>query len=101
MDNKNDHVKPVAWKKPGIIIMHAGPNDLIEEVNTTFKLRKVVTTIIQETDSIGNIQLDFSDISQRTDIDYSKEIKEISIKLKRYCLGKGLIFIDNSSIDGF
>ena len=45
-----------------------------------------------------NIQLDVSDIIQRTDKDYSKENKDINTRLKCYCLGKDLIFVDNSNI---
>ena len=28
-----------------------------------------------------------------------KEIKDINTRLESYCLGKGLIFVDNSNID--
>ena len=61
------------------------------------KVRKIVS-VIQEVDSTRNIQPGFSSIAQRTDKDYSKEIKDINARLKRYCLGKGLIFVDNSNI---
>ena len=67
-------------------------------VNTLSKVRKVVSAI-QEVDSTRNIQLGFSSIVQRADKDYSKEIKDINTRLKSYCLGNGLIFVDNSNID--
>ena len=63
-----------------------------------FKVRKIVSAI-QEVESTRNIQLCFSSIVQRADKDYSKEIKDINTSLKSYCLGKGLIFVDNSNID--
>ena len=55
-------------------------------------------------DSTRNIQLGFSGIVQRADKDYSKEIKDINTRLLGkdillYCLGKDLIFVDNSNID--
>ena len=62
------------------------------------KVRKIVSSI-QEVDSTRNIQLSFSSISRRADKDYSKEITDINTRLKRYCIGKGLIFVDDSSID--
>ena len=62
------------------------------------KVRKIVSAI-QEVDSTRNIQLGFSCIVQRADKDYSKEIKDINTRLKSYCLGKGLIFVDKSNID--
>ena len=93
-----DYVRPVTRKKPDVIIMHVGTNDLTKGVNTMSKVRKIVSAI-QEVDSTRNIQLGFSSIVQRADKDYSKEIKDISTRLKSYCLGKGLIFVDNSNID--
>ena len=57
--------------------------------------------IIQELDNTENIQIGFSSIIQRTDKDFSNEIKEISIKLKNYCYGKGSIFVDNDNLHKF
>ena len=51
------------------------------------------------TDYTENIQIEFSSIIQRTDKDFSNEIKETNIKLKNYCLGKGFIFVDNDNIN--
>ena len=97
-DDMVDYVRPVTRKTPDVIIMHAGTNDLTKGVNTISKVRKIVSAI-QEVDSTRNIQLGFSSIVQRADKDYSKEIKNINTRLKSYCLGKGLIFDDNSNID--
>ena len=85
-DDMVDYVRPVTRKKPDVINMHVGTNDL-------------TVSAIQEVDSTRNIQLDFSSIVQRADKDYSKEIKDINTRQKSYCLGKGLIFADNSNID--
>ena len=93
-----DYVRPVTRKKPDVIIMHVGTNDLTKEVNTMSKVRKIVS-VIQDVDSTRNIQLGFSSIVQRADKGYSKEIKDINTSLKSYCLGTGLIFVDNSNID--
>ena len=64
------------------------------------KVRKCVE-VIQELDNTENIQIGFSSIIQRTDKDFSNEIKEISIKLKNYCCGKGFIFVDNDNLHKF
>ena len=97
-DDMVDYVRPVTRKKPDVIIMHIGTNDLTKGVNTMSKVKKIVSSV-QEVDSTRNIQLGFSSIVQRADKDYSKEIKDINTRLKSYCLGKGLIFVDNSNID--
>ena len=93
-----DYVRPVTRKKSDVIIRNIGTNDLTKAVNTMSKVRKVVSAI-QEVHSTRNIQLCFSSIVQRADKDYIKEIKDINTRLKSYCLGKGLIFFDNSNID--
>ena len=49
--------------------------------------------VIRELDNTENIQIGFPSIIQRTNEDFSNEIKETNIKLKNYCLGKGLIFL--------
>ena len=97
-DDMVDYGKPVTLKKPDVIIMHVGMNDMTRGVNTMSKVRKIVCAI-QEVDSTRKIQLCFSSIVERADKDYSKEIKDINTRWKGYCLGKGLIFVDNSNID--
>ena len=84
-----DYVKPVARKKPDTLIIHVGTNDLTKGVNTMKKVRKCLK-VIRELDNTENIQIGFSSIIERTDKDFSNEIKEINIKeinikLKNYC----------------
>ena len=96
-DDMVDYVRPVTRKEPDVIIMYVGTSDETQGVNTMSKVRKIVC-VIQKVDSTRNIQLCFSSIVQRADKDYSKEIKDINTRLKSYCLGKGMIFVENSNI---
>ena len=59
-------------------------------------VRKCVEAI-RELDNSENIQIGFSSIVHRSDKDFSKEISELNVKLKKYCLGRG--FIDNDNIN--
>ena len=93
-----DYVRPVTRTKSDVIIMKVGTKDSTKAVNTMSKVRKVVSAI-QEVHSTKNTQLGFSSIVQRADKDYIKEIRDINTRLKSYCLGKGLIFVDKSNID--
>ena len=97
-DDVVDYVRPVTRKKPDVIIMHVGTNDLTKGVNTMPKVRKIVSAI-HEVDGTRNIQLGFSSIIQKAGKYYSKEIKDINMRLKSSCSGKGLISVDNSNID--
>ena len=84
--------KPVARKKPDILIIQVGTNDLRNGVDTIKKTAKCVE-VIRELDNTENIQIGFSSIIKRIDKDFSNEIKETNIKLKNYCLGKGSILL--------
>ena len=54
---------------------------------------------IRELDNSGNIQIGFSSIMYRSDKRFSKEISELNVKLKKYCLGRGFIYIDNNNVN--
>ena len=62
------------------------------------KVRECVE-VIRELYITENIYIGFSNIIQRTDKDFSNEIKETNIKLKNYCLGKGFIFVNSDNIN--
>ena len=53
-DDMVDYVRPVTRKKPDVIIMHVGTNDLTKGVNAMPKVRKIASTI-QAVDSTRNI----------------------------------------------
>ena len=85
-------MKPIVRKKPDTLIIHVGTNDLAKGVNTMRKVMKCVK-VIQKLDNTESIQIGFCSVIQRTDKDFSNEIKETNIKLKNYCLGKGSILL--------
>ena len=74
-------MKPVVRKKPDTLIIHVGTNDLARGVSTMRKVMKCVE-VIQKLDNTENIQILFCSVTQRTDKDFSNEIKETNIKLK-------------------
>ena len=81
-----DDIRPTTRKKPDMIIIHTGTNDIQNKVNTLQKVRKVITTI-KETDV-------------NDDQDFEEEINEINRKLENWWKDKGIKFIDNNNIDG-
>ena len=62
------------------------------------KARKVVATV-EEMDKERKIEFSFSSIIGRGDVDKTDEIVAVNDRLQKYCLSKGLIFIDNSNSD--
>ena len=98
-DDIIDYVRPTVRKKPDMIIIHTGTNDIQNKVNTLQKVRKVITTI-KEIDVNKEIQIAFSSVIHRDDQDLEEEIKEFNRKLENLCKGKGIKFIHNFNIDG-
>ena len=84
--------------KPDAIIIHTGTNDLTNGVNTMKHVRSIAK-IIEEMKGGGDIRVGFSGITERRDHDLGERIKDINERLKRFCNGKGFLFIDNSNID--
>ena len=93
-----DYIKPYIRKKPDFLLVHSGINDLTNGINTMIKIRKVVATV-EEMDNKRKIKLGFSSIICREDVDKTDEIIAVNDKLQKYCLSKGLLFVDNSNID--
>ena len=86
-----DYIKPSARKKPDIILLHLGTNDLTKGNNTMKNVRKCVEAI-RELDNSENVQIGFSSIMHRSDKDFSKEISELNVK-------GGFIYIENDNIN--
>ena len=93
-----DYVRPTVRKKPNLIIVHSGTNDIQNNVNTLQKIRKVISSI-KEYDTDDNIKIALSSIIHRSDHDFEDKINETNRKLENLCKGKGMIFINNSNID--
>ena len=97
-DDIIDYVRPTARKKPDMIIIHTGTNDIQNKVNTLQKVRKVITTI-KEIDVNNERKITFSNVIHRDDQNFEEDIKEINRKLENLCKGKGIKFINNTNID--
>ena len=88
-DDIIDYVRPTGRKKPDMIIIDTGTNDIQNKVNTLQKVRKVITAI-KEIDVDNEIQIAFSSVILRDDQDLEEEIKEINRRLENLCKGKGI-----------
>ena len=93
-----DYIKPTIRQKPDIVIIHSGTNDLIKDVNTMSRVRKVVAAV-KEIDTEGKINLGFSGIVARDDINKEEDIVITNNRLEKYCKGNEFFFINNSNID--
>ena len=94
-ENIIDYIKPNIRKKPDFLLVHCGTNDLTNGINIMTKIRKVVATV----EEMDKIKLGFTSIICRKDVDKTDEITAVNDRLQKYCLSKGLLFVDNSNID--
>ena len=59
IDDIIDHLKPTTRKKPDMIVIHTGTNDIQNKFNTLQKVRKVITAI-KKIDVTIEVQIAFS-----------------------------------------
>ena len=87
-----DYIKSIAMEKPDAILLHVGTNDLTKGINTMKNIGNRGEAI-RELDDSENIQISFSSIIHISDRDFSREISELNVKLKKYCLGRTLFML--------
>jgi len=91
-----DHLKPVIRKKPDVIIIHAGTNDITADINYLKNVKVAVKMIKTES---PETKICFSSIIRRFDIKRGKEkVDEINKKLKNYCQQQEIDIIYNENI---
>ena len=93
-----DYIKPIIKRKSDILLIHSDTNDLTNNVNTIKKMRDLVNGVRNQ-DRNEEIQVGFSSIIFRKEKELEKEINETNTKLRKYCEGKVLFFVDNSNIN--
>ena len=91
-----DFIKPVIRRKPDVVLLHAGTNDLTGDVNTLKKLKKVVNEIKE---SNNEMKIIISGIIHRKDKNLKENIENINKKLKSFCEERDIIYMDNENID--
>ena len=64
-----DHIKPAIRKKPDIVVIHTGANDLQNNYNIVKKAKKLINAV-EEADKDNSIKIAFSSIINREDEDF-------------------------------
>ena len=93
-----DFIKPLAKKKPDLMIIHAGTNDLTKDnMDTVENFGIVLTEIKQES---PDTEVILSSLCIRNDKpNVSKLVKPLNEKLKEFCDSNKIKFINNDKID--
>ena len=62
------------------------------------KVRKLVK-VVHEIDESEKIKIDFSSVIYHKGKDLENKRNEVNVKLKKYCEGKGFVFIEHDNIN--
>ena len=74
-DDFTDYIRPTVRKKPNLIIIHSGTNDIQNNANTLQKIRKVISSI-KEYDTDDNIKIALSSIIHQSEHEIEDKINE-------------------------
>eukprot|EP00112_Aurelia_sp_Birch-Aquarium-sp1_P016513 Seg3755.1 transcript_id=Seg3755.1/GoldUCD/mRNA.D3Y31 product="hypothetical protein" protein_id=Seg3755.1/GoldUCD/D3Y31 len=92
-----DHIKPLLRKKPDMVILHCGTNDLTNDVDTIRHLDAIVKYTEKESPST---EIVVSNIVTRRDKDgIHQEVTDLKSGVKDFCRNNQLKVIDNSRLD--
>ena len=93
-----DDIKPVVRKNPNFLVIHSGTNNLTNGVNTMKEIRKLVKCL-RDLDKDEKVNFGFSSVISRSDRNLGQEIRDLNLKLKRYCEGNNFLFADNVNVE--
>ena len=79
-------------------MIHTGTNDLTNGVNTMKEIRKIVKCV-RDLDKDKEVNNGLSSVISRSYRNLSQEIRDLNLKLKRYCEGNNFLFVGNINIE--
>ena len=79
-------------------MIHTGTNDLTNGVNTRKEIRKLVKCV-GDLDIDKKVNIGFSSVISRSGRNLGQEIRDLNLKLKRYCEGNNFLFVDNVNVE--
>ena len=92
-----DHSKPEIRKKPDIVIIHAGTNDLINNSKSLENYKRMANSVRSK---LPNCKLAISNVITRKDKnEIDKKVETFNIKLSKFCKKDKIYIIDNKNLD--
>ena len=81
------YVKPVVRKqKTDFLVIHTGTNDLTNGVKAMKEIRNIAKCV-RDLDKDKKVNIGFLSVISRSDRNLGQEIRDLNLKLKRYCEG--------------
>lgn len=92
-----DHLKPVLRRKPTKIVVHAGTNDITNNINYLKNVKLMLKIANEESPST---KIAFSGLVARYDIERGDQlVADVNKRLKNFCLQNELDFISHENIE--
>ena len=91
-----DHLKPEIWKKPDVVIIHAGTNDLTNNSKSLENYNRMADLVRSK---LENCQLLISNVKTRKDKnEIDKKVEAFNIKLSKFYKKNKIDMIDNQTL---
>ena len=96
-----DHIKPVVRRKPSLVVVHVGTNDITNNVDTEEMLQTLANDVKKES---PDTEISISELVNRKDIEENREgiekkVANLNSRLKNLCARNQLYFIENDRVD--
>ena len=92
-----DHMKPAIRRKPDTLIIHTGTNDITSSTDTQEFLDHAVNLIKTESPET-EIVISSPILRKDRGGQYTKKLRDLKVKMKKYCSQKRIRTIDNDNI---
>ena len=80
------------------LVIHTVTNNLTNGANNIKKLRKLVKCV-RDLDIDNKVNIGFSNVMTRSDRNLGQEIRDLNLKLKRYCEGNNFLLAENVNVE--
>ena len=92
-----DHLKPVVRRRPDTIIIHTGTNDITSGTDTQQFLDQAVNLVETESPQT-EVVISLPILRKDREGQYTKKVRELKAKMKKYCTQKNIKTIENENI---
>ena len=92
-----DHIKPTLRKKPDVVIVHCGTNDLTSQEKTIANMQELIR--MSKAESPDTELVMSSIITRRDKPGLQQKVNELNTEVKIFCRNNQIKIMDNSNLD--
>ena len=92
-----DHLKPTLRRKPELVIIHSGTNDITDDKDTILFLDKAID-LVQKDSPNTEVAISLPIMRKDKEGRYSKKLRDLKRRIQKHCTDKDIALIDNDNI---